>query len=73
MNSENLQPNAEQPDVAELSNCEQIVAKELLKHPEWKTIAFVTSEQDSMIARTKSAKRLWAVPWLPAYLMKKAT
>jgi len=31
MNSENLQPNAEQPDVAELSNCEQIVAKELIK------------------------------------------
>lgn len=31
MNSENLQPNAEQPDVAELSNCEQIVAKELFK------------------------------------------
>lgn len=31
MNSENLQPNAEQPDVAELSNCEQIVAKELFQ------------------------------------------
>ena len=31
MNSENLQPNAEQPDVAELSNCEQIVANELFR------------------------------------------
>lgn len=34
----------------------EAIAKELLKHPEWKTIAFITSEQDSMLARTKAAK-----------------
>lgn len=31
MNSENLQPNVGQPVVAELSNCEQIAAKELFQ------------------------------------------
>lgn len=34
----------------------EAIAKELLKHPEWKTIAFLSSEQDFMLARTEAAK-----------------
>ncbi|MCC6931860.1 MAG: ABC transporter substrate-binding protein [Deltaproteobacteria bacterium] len=36
------------------------IAVELKKHPEWKTIAFITSEQESMLARSKATKEAFS-------------